>query len=409
MKKITFLFLICSISISFNAQNTCETAIPIGAGTTTAGTIVGSYNDNCWGEPATYGEWFSYTPAGDGYVTITSNLPVNDGVTYSDDTRISVFIGGCGVLSCYTGNDDIDIEIDNYLSEVGFYVESGTEYLIQWDNYWSDKGFNFSITEDFPTCSDITSFPFNEDWTPPNFACWDNIDEDGDGNNWFSTYFNVDAPGDYCIASASWNESPLTPNNWLISQAIDLTGFSANDNINLTWIARGLDTEYSEENYSVYAANSHVISNLQSSPVFFNETISEGGEGDGIYTPIRTLDISSLAGQMIYVAFRHYGVSDQFILTIDNVAINATTLGIDDIKLNAFSHFYNKDLGILTLKSSNNAFSSIKFYNILGQMVLSKKLSQTEEIINLSNFVNGIYMGKVTINNHMETIKILKQ
>lgn len=62
--------------------------------------------------------WFKYTPTANGEITISSDLPVNDGTTNSDDTRLSVFIGTCANLSCIDYNDDIDTTegSENYLS-----------------------------------------------------------------------------------------------------------------------------------------------------------------------------------------------------------------------------------------------------------------------------------------------------
>lgn len=407
MKKITlFLFSFCISAIGL-AQDSCATAVSVSAGITSVGAIDGTVDDTCYSS-ASNGEWYSYTPSGDGYIIITSDLPQNDGTTNSDDTRLSIFTDGCGALSCFTGNDDIDFDSGNYLSEVAFYVESGVEYLIHWDDRWSSLGFDFELTEDLASCTGINSFPFTDDFATPNFSCWDNIDDDGDGQNWFSVNYTVDSPGDFCVASASWNGSALTPDNWLISQAIDLTSYTTGDMISLTWVARGLDEDFPAENYTVYAATGNMIADFTSSGVDFNETLVDGGEGDGTYTPTRSLNISSLAGNMVYVAFRHHGVSDQFILTIDNIGLTAT-LNTNDFEANQFTHIYNRDTNILKLESTNLNLDTVEIYNLLGQSVINKPLSNLKDEINLTSLNDGLYIAKVKIGDGEETIKFYKQ
>jgi len=52
---------------------------------------------------------------------------------------------------------------------------------------------------------------------------------------------------------------------------------------------------------------------------------------------------------------------------------------------------------------------NIVLYNILGQGVLNKTLSQTEEKLDLSTLNKGIYIGQVRFDNVIKTIKFVKQ
>lgn len=84
------------------------------------------------------------------------------------------------------------------------------------------------------------------------------------------------------------------------------------------------------------------------------------------------------------------------------------TLGVSDFESNAFTHFYNGDTKDLIIESSSLPFDSIELYNIMGQNVFSKSLSQTTEAISLSNYNDGIYLAKVSIQGKTKTVKILK-
>lgn len=93
---------------------------------------------------------------------------------------------------------------------------------------------------------------------------------------------------------------------------------------------------------------------------------------------------------------------------LDNVRINNEELSVDEFNNNTFKHFYNKDTDVLTMTSSTLAFDNVELYNLLGQQVLNRSLSQTNEIVNMSSLEDGIYLAKVSIQGRIQTVKILK-
>jgi len=135
-------------------QTTCANATNITSnGTKSCPVITGTYSNPCLGGTTNYdGDpmkaiWFKYTPTANGEIMISSDLPVNDGTTNSDDTRLSVFSGTCASLTCIDDNDDIDTTegSENYLSSLTVPVAAGTTYYIQWDNYWVATKFSFTF------------------------------------------------------------------------------------------------------------------------------------------------------------------------------------------------------------------------------------------------------------------------
>lgn len=147
MKKITLILLLNCIIQTANAQDTCSSAVAIGAGSHVVTAVNGSQvpspicADN--GTGATAGEWYTYTPTQDYTVTITSDLQVNNG----RDTRFHVYTGDCAVLNCYAGDDDAGVIGNGYLSISTFNVIAGTTYYIAWDNKWNSNGFTFELIE----------------------------------------------------------------------------------------------------------------------------------------------------------------------------------------------------------------------------------------------------------------------
>jgi hypothetical protein len=148
MKKITLIVALLFIMQLSSAQDYCMNALPL---TTEGQYVVGPINgpeipspvctEN--GNNATAGEWYKYTPTQDYTVTITSDLPINTG----KDTRVHIYTGTCGALSCYAGDDDGGSIGNGYLSIVVFNVTAGTSYYIAWDNNWNSSGFTFQLTE----------------------------------------------------------------------------------------------------------------------------------------------------------------------------------------------------------------------------------------------------------------------
>ena len=147
MKKITLFFILgFGLQIAI-AQTTCATAIPVVAGMTTVGTIVGTDvpTPTCMPGTATIplSEWYSYTPTQNHSVTITTDLDINTGL----DTRIHIYTGTCGNLVCYASDDDTGVIGNGYLSIVTFNVFANTTYHLAWDNRWNNSGFTFQLIE----------------------------------------------------------------------------------------------------------------------------------------------------------------------------------------------------------------------------------------------------------------------
>lgn len=261
------------------------------------------------------------------------------------------------------------------------------------------------------TCDEY--LPILEDFEDSNVinVCWNLIDQDGDGYNWRWRQYGPTYGGYTCLTSDEWSAALgyIYPDNWIYSYAIDLTSFSPSEDIEISWKVRGELASLSHINYSVYAATDNQISDFESSPNQRSEYVDEVG-GAGTFVT-RTLNISALAGNMVYVAFRHQYMpgGDEYIINIDDVEVKINgTLGIDDLEQDSFSHYYNSNTDLLTIKSPNTPMNAIQIYNVLGQTVINKKLNQNEELINLSTLVDGVYIMKVRIDNFEKTIKFLK-
>lgn len=154
MKNSTLYILFTLLfSLTIQAQDACGSAITIpGAGTYSVGVINGS-------QPTAFcapngaipvanipaGEWYSYTPSQNYSVTISTDIAANNP---KKDTRVHVYSGNCGSLTCVGGDDDSGT---SFSSIVTFSATAGTTYYIAWDNRWlsvaNNTGFSFQFSE----------------------------------------------------------------------------------------------------------------------------------------------------------------------------------------------------------------------------------------------------------------------
>ncbi len=174
----------------------------------------------------------------------------------------------------------------------------------------------------------VTSFPWTESFDATTLpAGFTTIDADADGYNWDCTYWNINGgqvtssythSGNGMIASASYinNVGVLTPDNWLILPAMDIP---AGSEFTLTWY----EADYSyQESYTVYITTA---GNTTTDFLAGSTTSFSTNESDVVFVK-RTIDLSSYAGQTIYIAFRHYNVSDNYWLFIDDMRIGGPEL-----------------------------------------------------------------------------------
>ena len=144
------LFIVFCLSIWFvKAQDNCNSAALITAGLHTVDAINGDAPfPICSGSnsSANAGEWYTYIPTQDAFVTVTTDLQQNSG----GDTRFHVYSGTCGNLTCQAGDDDSGNIGNGYLSIDSFNAIQGTTYYIAFDNYWNSSGFDFELIEGDP-------------------------------------------------------------------------------------------------------------------------------------------------------------------------------------------------------------------------------------------------------------------
>ncbi len=188
---------------------------------------------------------------------------------------------------------------------------------------------NSILVNDDVVASDSQSLIyFEDDFNDEDISDWTLVDADFDGNNWGDQFIVTDDSGNAAtpvsLISRSWLQNPLTPNNWAISPAFDLS--SASGEVLLTWVVQSAsNVAWNSEKYSVHVGTANTISSLLNSAVTLTEIVSDVSATGG---PIsRDLDISSLVGEStVYIAFRHWDTEDMDFLSIDDVTVAVSSL-----------------------------------------------------------------------------------
>ena len=199
------------------------------------------------------------------------------------------------------------VEVTNLLAAM-----NDNTVTLSWD-FDKDLGVNTIFSEDFETGA----------------VGWKAADKDQDGLAWG---LGSSEGNTYAMSESFWLIFPLTPDNWMISPAIDLT----EDNTLKYYISS--ENEYPAEHYGVYIGTKDPLTyaDLDDYVLLYEETMQAGTAPSGVASKAdyaanpertmgswreRTVDLSAYAGQKVYIAFRHFDCTDQLALYLDDISV----------------------------------------------------------------------------------------
>lgn len=211
--KRSFFLLAASVSwvVVLGQGETCATAFPITSGGTYSAngpsSGLGHVPNTCQTPNAgqLHADWYVYTPSYSGTVNIRScGSPT--------DTRFSVLTGTCGALTCIAGADDECLQWGGmtwFASEMTLAVTAGTDYYIQWDNFWSGDAFDWELGECFGSVQGVTYRDQNSngvfDGTEILAPVMLQLTPGG------SSFYSDGAPYAFCSDSGSYTITPANP------------------------------------------------------------------------------------------------------------------------------------------------------------------------------------------------------
>lgn len=182
---------------------------------------------------------------------------------------------------------------------------------------------------------------FKFDFEDGTIAGWTTVDADGDGYGWMHMWdfwgVEIGYNSKGCITSASYtNETgALYPDNYIITEEKYLIG----DASQLSFMLSVADLVYPNEHYGV------AVSTTGKNPADFTMVWEETFMGeksatrevgatretrsDEVFTEWfeKTVDLSAYSGQEVYIALRHFDVTDMYIFAIDDIELLNVTRG----------------------------------------------------------------------------------
>jgi hypothetical protein len=235
-----------------------------------------------------------------------------------------------------------------------------------------------------------------------DFAAWAIVDADQDGFNWSVINVSTFAAQGEMFASFSYNNADtvagvpipavaLTPDNWAVTPAINLTGQTT---ATLSWVRAALDPNWVAENYSVYvvqATPATLVATLVAATPVYTETINAAGVLG------RYVDISSVANMNnVYVAFRHHNCTDNFAIILDDVKIT-NVAGVEENSMEV-SVYPNPATDVLNIQLAENV-SSVSVLGMDGKVISTQVVNANTATVNVSNLVSGVYFYEVVAEN----------
>lgn len=195
----------------------------------------------------------------------------------------------------------------------------------------NSEGTSYGEQKQFTTMggggSDQTyTFDFEDGWQG-----WQVIDADGDGYTWKwannSGGYNGHNGSVATIISESYSndlEAALYPDNYLVSPQ----RYSISNGGKISFYVCAQDADYPAEHYGI-AISTASNPTANSFVTIWEETLSakvrsgdivRGNRTQGNWY-LKTINLSAYAGQTIWVAIRHFGCTDQFVINVDDITI----------------------------------------------------------------------------------------
>jgi hypothetical protein len=368
----------CSIISAPQTQITCPAlndnfadAIAVTCGSNTTGTTVGATLDED-SAPDGFGAdmdapnlWYTYTGSG-AEETVTLNLC---GSSY--DSSVLVYTGTSGNLTLIAGNDD-DATCGAALttrSRVNFVSDGTSTYYIAIEGY--NVGSVGAFTMDV-TCASVT---------PPASA-----------NQTCTTALSVAVDGSDLESDNSFGDvSSEVPTCDLFGSVQDVWfSFVApvGGNVDCT-VTNGTMTSM---NFNVHSGTCGALTAIT-------------GACNSNLIAATTESLTGLTeGATYYVqVWSNFAEQGTFTLRLTN-----PSLGISDFNSSNFEVYPNPVSDILNISYNKNV-TGVAVYNLIGQEVLSQTSTATISKIDMSSLSNGIYMVRVTADNQVKTIKVIKE
>ena len=232
------------------------------------------------------------------------------------------------------------------------------------------------------------------------FLRWTTIDADGDGYNWRLNRNWSNPSNIYSAVSESRDdlyELPLTPDNYLVCPFKLTYGL-------MTFKACAQDAAYPEEHFGV-AVSTTGNTDAADFTTIWETTMTAKVQGSWYEYAI---DLREYEGQEIWVALRHFGCTDQFMIVVDDITLYREWDGVADLPMPTLSVFPNPATDCITMESGCHV-DYYEIYSMTGALLHRQEAGTTVFDIDVRDLPVGVYMIKVNSKGLVQTKRFVKE
>ncbi len=237
-------------------------------------------------------------------------------ITVDNATETSITIswtGNAASYDVYNGSTYVASVTTNTYTFTGLSTATTYTFGVQAICSTTDSSAINSITV-MTSCGDITTLPYFEGFEN-GLGCWTTVNGSSDGQPWSvnncAGLSTVDPHGgNYVASSWSWSSSAMHADAWLISPKFILPS-NVTDSLMFSW--------WEIANPSYPDSYSVLISTSTSDTSAFT-VIRPSTAAAGTWT-MQSIDLTSYAGQSVYVAFHHVDYDENYLL-IDDITMS---------------------------------------------------------------------------------------
>ena len=199
----------------------------------------------------------------------------------------------------------------------------------------------------------------------------------------------------------------ITKNEWLISPTFDLSSgtFYLNVDAAATEFASTAAANFGADDIVILLASTD--NGVSWEELYeWNATTDPGPTGTGL-SEITLENYTATSKFAFYGNATSSSLSEDVDFFVDNFRITSTSLGVEDNSISLFNYFPNPVNDVLTIKAQKDV-DNITVYNMLGQVVKQQTPNTRDCTVDLSAMQSGAYFVQVSIDNSVETVRILK-
>lgn len=234
-------------------------------------------------------------------------------------------------------------------------------------------------------------------------ATWTSIDKDEDGHNW-----RVSNSGTNGFAvSDSWMSGvtgALTPENYLISPKVDLTGLSGT--VKLRYTIQVPDPVLVEEHYKVAVSTSgKKVADFKD--IVMEETCTTDDFFEVYpYWHERIVDLTPYIGKNIYLTWCHFYCTNMYQIFLDSIQVsNTPEVNITYQERSGITIYPNPaNENLFIAGTFENA--QMQLFTTEGRQVYQSVKVTKQALIDVSHLENGIYILKINSQKGIVTKKI---